>query len=239
MCSLGTLLWVCTVVEGFGGFRWCRLVVGGFCVFWRLQNTFLLLQNQPWNNLPPCPAHLCCRWSPKGTEITKKRAGNMFRREKKVVLPSFCGWSSVGKVSEYFVTCCHRGFAVGGGMHCPDSQARPTPKSPMGWNQHSSRMRALGAHPGTPGAGNTPVLPFGRCGFQTDGQCWVVERCRAHLASLGQHRTGAVNSHQHIVGSIPPHYMWEEWDLWAFFAIGDLRKFAWEKVVGQELNMGL
>lgn len=54
-CSHGTLLWVFTVVEGFGGFRWYRLVVGGFCVFWRLQNTFILLQNSPGITCPlPC-----------------------------------------------------------------------------------------------------------------------------------------------------------------------------------------
>lgn len=66
-------------------------------MFWRLQNTFLLLQNQPWNNLPPCPAHLCCRWSPKGTEITKKRAGNMFRREKKSSASLFLWVEQCGK----------------------------------------------------------------------------------------------------------------------------------------------
>lgn len=58
------------------------------------------------------------------------------------------------------------------------------------------------------------------------------------MDSTGQ-GPGAVSSYQHVVGSIPPYYMWEKWDLWAFIATGDLSKFAWEKMVGHELNMGL
>lgn len=103
----------------------------------------------------------------------------------------------MGEVGEYFVTCCHSRFAWGRGMHSPESRAGPIPQSamvPMGQKQHRSSMRALEAHPGTPRAGNAPALPFGRCNFQTDGQCWVMEGCRARLASLRQHRTGARSS---------------------------------------------
>ncbi|NXP42020.1 MTCH1 protein, partial [Leiothrix lutea] len=59
-------------------------------------------------------------------------------------------------------------------------------------------------------------------GFFTYEPTWLC------LDSTGQ-GPGAVSSHQHTVGSIPTNYMWEKWDLWASFATGDLRKFAWEK----------
>ena len=51
-------------------------------------------------------------------------------------------------------------------------------------------MKAPQTRSGTPGAGNTLVLPFGSCIFQTDLQCWVMEMCRAFLASLGTAEDG-------------------------------------------------
>lgn len=51
--------------------------------------------------------------------------------------------------------------------------------------------------------------------------------------------SGAVGTHKHVVGCIAPCCIRENLDLLAFFLPGDLRKFDWEKVVGQELNLGL
>lgn len=105
----------------------------------------------------------------------------------------------MGEMGEYFVTSVNT-LLWGRGMHSPGSRAGPIPKSASGdstgWNQHRSSGRALESHPRTPRAGNAPVLPFGRCSFQRDGQCWVMEECRACLALPGQHWTGARSSQE-------------------------------------------
>lgn len=103
-------------------------------------------------------------------------------------------------------------------------------------------MKALQTHPGTPRAGNAPVLPFGRCILQIDLQHWVMEMCRAFLASLGtaedwDRSSRYPQAHGGLYSTLL--YQGEIGSIGFFFLAGDLREFAGEKVAGPALNLGL
>lgn len=85
------------------------------------------------------------------------------------------------------------------------------------------------------------MLPFGRCVFQADLQLWVMEMCRAFLASLGTAEDGGSSSwypqarggscstllHQGEIGSVGLFFGWRPEE--TFLGEGG----------GQELNLGL
>lgn len=48
---------------------------------------------------------------------------------------------------------------------------------------------------------------------------------------------GKSSTHRHVASCVPPCYV--KGKLGSIVLAGDLRKFAWEKVVGQELKVGL
>lgn len=117
-----------------GGGSWglgsVSLLVEGF-VSVRDSKAPFFTTKQPCNNLAPCPAHLCSRWSPTGTEIPRKGKVVCLERKKKVLFLSFCGWSSTGEAGEYSVTlgvAFTGGLLWGRGVHSPESQVGPIPK---------------------------------------------------------------------------------------------------------------
>lgn len=232
---------------GGGGLGGAGLLVEGFaCV--RDSKVPFFATKQPCKNLAPCPAHLCCRWSPRGTEIPRKGKVMCLEGRKKVLFFSFCGWSSTGEAGECSVTlgvAFTAGLLWGRGAHSPESQVELIPKS-------DSSTRGAGG----PSAKSTANPSWNARGWKCSGGALWKMNSPKRFTALGDGDAqslpgfprdsrgggaGAVSTHKHLAGCIPPCYFRQKLDPLAFVF------FDWrpeevcrrERWWGRNLNLGL